>query len=117
MLLGQRFFVAGHPLGPAGLALGSGIAAWLEWSLLRRALRKRLGEVLPPADPLLRMLLAAGVAAAAGWGCGALLPPLHPVAVGALVLAAFVAVYLGTAAALGVPEVKGVTGWFRRPRR
>ncbi|HUG41043.1 MAG TPA: murein biosynthesis integral membrane protein MurJ [Longimicrobiales bacterium] len=115
MLLGRNFEVAGHPLSPAGLALGSGIASWVEWSLLRRALGKRIGDVLPATGPLLRMVLAAAAAGAAGWGAGSLLPPLHPIPAGAVVLGAFVTVYFAVATALGVAEVKGVLGrvWRR----
>jgi hypothetical protein len=28
--------VMGNPIGTAGLAAGAGLAAWLEWTLLRR---------------------------------------------------------------------------------
>lgn len=108
MFVGQRFTVAGHPLSPAGLALGSGIASWVEWTLLRRSLRKRIGEVLPPASPLLRMLLSAGVAAAVAWGTGELLPAMSTLVGGVIVVGVFVAVYFGVAAALGISEVHGV---------
>src|SRR5699024_1185805 len=60
--------VAGQPLGAVGLALGSGLAAWLEWGLLRRSLRRRLGEIGAGRGKIARMFLAAALAAAAGWG-------------------------------------------------
>src|SRR6185437_3085155 len=58
-----------HPLGidprwgVAGLTLSAGIAAWLEYSLLRRAIHQRIGFVDYPATRVLRLWLAAIVAA------------------------------------------------------
>jgi putative peptidoglycan lipid II flippase len=113
MLLFRNFEVAGHPLSPAGLALGSGIASWLEWYLLRRELKRRIGDVLPPVGVLLRMVAAAGVASVAGLAVGRAVPELGGLVEGALVLAAFGVAYFATAAALGLPEVKRTIGRFR----
>jgi putative peptidoglycan lipid II flippase len=49
--------------GVAGLTLSAGIAAWLEYSLLRRAMHQRIGVVDYPASRVLRLWLAAIVAA------------------------------------------------------
>jgi putative peptidoglycan lipid II flippase len=114
MMVGRGYEMGGAPLGAAGLALGSGIAAWLEWTLLNRELRRRIGTVLPPARVLLQMLLAAGVAAAAARGATFLLPPLHPVLTGAIVLSLFGAVYFAVTAALGLPEVGRLLARVRR---
>lgn len=54
--------------GLAGLALASGIAGWVEFALLRRALFARLGRVELPTGRLLRLWLGALAGAAAGWG-------------------------------------------------
>jgi putative peptidoglycan lipid II flippase len=105
MLVGRGFTLGGAPLGAAGLALGSGIAAWLEWSLLRRELRRRIGEILPPMAVLLRMAGAAGVAAVAARATGILLPATHPVLDGTAVLAVFGLSYFAVAGLLGLPEV------------
>jgi putative peptidoglycan lipid II flippase len=48
--------------GIAGLTLSAGIAAWLEYSLLRRAMHQRIGVVDYPASRVLRLWLAAIVA-------------------------------------------------------
>jgi putative peptidoglycan lipid II flippase len=106
MLVGRGFTVAGNSMGVAGLALGSGIAAWLEWYLLRRNLRGRIGDVLPPVVVLAKMLGAAVAAAVVGRGVGMLVPGLHSLVAGALVLGAFGATYFAVAAALGLPEVR-----------
>jgi putative peptidoglycan lipid II flippase len=114
MLLGRGVMVAGHPLSPAGLALGSGLAAWVEWYLLRRELRHRIGRTLPPVGVLARMLVAAGVAAAMALGLAAILPELHPVLRAVVILAGYVATYLAAASALGLPEVSQQWARVRR---
>lgn len=45
--------------GVAGLTLSAGLAAWLEYSLLRRALHQRIGTVDFPAGRVLRLWIAA----------------------------------------------------------
>ncbi len=50
--------------GVAGLTLSAGLAAWLEYSLLRRAMQQRIGVVDYPASRVLR-LWAGAIAAAA----------------------------------------------------
>src|SRR5262249_42364929 len=59
--------VADLPLGPVGLALGAAAGAWLEWALLYRGLRKRIGDVGAGMSQLIRMFGAALVAAGAGY--------------------------------------------------
>jgi len=54
--------------GLAGLTLASGTAGWLEFVLLRRALRRRIGVVQLPPGRLVRLWLGAAAGAAAGWG-------------------------------------------------
>src|SRR5690606_9529699 len=99
--------IGGQPLGAVGLAAGPGIAAWVEWALLRRALRRRLGPVGAGTGPVVRMFVAALAAAAAGWGVRLLLPPLHPILVGVSVVAAYGVVYFAMAALLRLEEIQG----------
>ncbi|MGH9483284.1 MAG: murein biosynthesis integral membrane protein MurJ, partial [Terriglobales bacterium] len=54
--------------GVAGLTASAGIAAWVEYTLLRRGLRSRLGATGVPRGFLLQVLGAAVVAAAAARG-------------------------------------------------
>jgi putative peptidoglycan lipid II flippase len=96
--------VGGQPLGAVGLALGAGIAAWIELLLLRRALVPRIGAVGLSAPLWLRMLAATTAAAAVGWGIRWLLPGLHPILAGVAVLGGFGVTYFGVAHALGVHE-------------
>ena len=80
--------------GLAGLTLASGLAGWVEFVLLRRALRARIGAVALPRGRLVRLWLGAAAGAAAGWGVLRLLGDV-PMPVQAIAsLGAFGLVYL-----------------------
>lgn len=107
--------VAGRQIGVFGLALASGIAAWVEWSLLKRALRRSIGGVGARGPVLARMFAAALAAAAAGWGVKLLLPAdLGSILRGVLVLGTFGLVYFAVSAVLGVEEMRALLGRVRR---
>ena len=89
-------------LGAAGLAMGSSVGAWLEYVLLRVSLGRRVGEHGPGTRPILRMALAAALAAAAGVGFQIALPAAHPIVVALETLVPFGVVYLAVTALLGV---------------
>ncbi len=93
----DRLGVGGLHLGAAGLALGGAGAAWLEYALLRRGLRRRIGRHGPGVMPVLRMGGAAALAAAVGVGIQLILPPAHPLLVALETLVPFGVVYLGMA--------------------
>lgn len=101
-------------LGAVGLALASGIGAWLELLLLRRALAARgAGSVLP----LPEMAKMVGVAAAAALPAALLwwlLPPLPVLAEALLVAGTFGAGYLLLARLSGMEELEAWTGGLRR---
>jgi len=110
--------VAGSALGPVGLALGAAAGAWLEWMLLYRNLRKRIGDVGAGLSHLARMFGAALIAGAAGYGVKVAVGPLHPIIVAVLVLGPFGLIYFGVARALGLSEAKVVMdSVMRRARR
>jgi putative peptidoglycan lipid II flippase len=96
--------VGGQPLGAVGLALGAGLAAWIEVTLLRRALTPRIGSIALPAPHWLRMFGAGMAAAGAGWIVRLLLPELHPIPTAGFVLSAFGVTYFAAAHALGLSE-------------
>lgn len=93
-----------RPLGALGLSLAAGAAAWLEWRLMRRAVSRRVGGAGAGRAFLLRLGLAALVAAAAGRVLDGVLPTMHPIVTAVVVLGAFGALYFGTAHLLGVKE-------------
>ena len=100
--------------GVAGLTLSAGIAGWLEFVLLRRALHKNIG-VVPFAVPrLLKLWLAALVAAAIGYGIKIALPFHAPLLVGPCVLLPYGLVYLALTQWLGISSVGGAWRALRR---
>lgn len=99
--------------GVAGLTASAGVAAWVEFSLLRRGLRSRLGHSGVPRLFLIKIGAAAVAAAAVSRGVFMLLPPWSPLAAAAVVLAAFAAVYLGIAYALRLPELSALQRLLR----
>ena len=124
-------------LGGVGITLASGLAAWVEYTLLRRALARRTGEVGIARSRLVRLWGCALVAGAAGlavkaglaaWrgvdaaaarelGGSFLQPPAtHPWLTAAAVLGIFGGVYLLTALAAGVPEASAVIRRVSRRR-
>jgi len=109
--------VAGVPLGPLGLAAGAAVGAWLEWLLLRRRLRARIGTVGAGAAPLARMFGAAVLAAAAGRGVKLAIGALAPLPAALIVAGVFGVVYLGAAHALGLGEARLLFAAFRRRLR
>jgi putative peptidoglycan lipid II flippase len=114
--LGPGITVLGNPIGVAGLAAGTGLAAWLEWTLLRRALGRRIGDA-SAAGVLLRLIIAALIAAAAARGLLYVLPPLHSIVSLFVVLGPFGMLYFGLASLFGVAEVRTALARFRRFRR
>ena len=106
--------IVGIPLGPVGLALGAAVGAWLEWGLLRRGLRKRIGAVGAGFGNLARMLGAALAAAAAGHGVRLALGDMHSLPAALFVATAYGVVYFGVARALGLTEASAILGSLRR---
>jgi putative peptidoglycan lipid II flippase len=126
-------------LGAAGITVASGVAAWLELALLRRALERRVGRAPGvTAGVMLRLWGAAAAGAAAGllvklalvkthgaapgvaqeWHGDFLPAPAMNVYLGTLlVVAPFGLLYFAITWAMKVPESRAVVGrLLRRPR-
>ncbi len=97
--------IGGLGLGAAGLAAGASLGGWMELSLLRRKLCKRLSGLSLQGRTGLRYLFAAGVAAGVGLVGKALLPTVHPVLQALGTLLPFGVAYLLLTRALGVLPV------------
>jgi putative peptidoglycan lipid II flippase len=89
-------------LGAAGLALAAGLAAWLEYRLLRRAVAREIGQTRIGGGRLRPMILPLVVLAGVAVAVRPLVDPLHPI------LAGFVAVGVAGAAYLAVSRMTGV---------
>lgn len=99
--------------GVAGLTASAGIAGWVEFVLLRRALQRQIGDVSLPAPFLLKLWTAALVAAALSYPCKWLInSAAHPIGSGLLVLPTFVIGYFGCATLFQVPEASSVLNAF-----
>jgi len=103
-----------HRLGAVGLALGASAGAWLEYVLLRGAVRRYGAEARQGGGRLARIILASVVAGAIGLVLRPLVDGLPPVVGGALALTAAGAVYLLVASILGLPEVAPLLARVRR---
>ncbi len=100
--------------GVAGLTASAGIAAWIEFSLLRRGLAHRIGKTGLRPKFLLALWGAAGLGAAAGWGAKIAIGDIHPIVAAFLVLGLFGGIYLACAMLMKIPEIRGVTARLGR---
>ncbi|HEX2219541.1 MAG TPA: hypothetical protein VHG35_12110, partial [Gemmatimonadales bacterium] len=103
-----RALGVGAAWGAAGITLASGLAAGVEYLLLRGALTGRIGPTRLDGGLLARLWTAALAGAVAGWLVRLALPALHPIPAAILVLGAFGGLYLGAAAVLGVPQARRI---------
>jgi putative peptidoglycan lipid II flippase len=90
--------------GVAGLTASAGVSAWVEFTLLRRALNRRIGQTGLPASLVAKLWIAAAVAAAAGWGVKLAIGPHDPVVSAVPILGAYGLVYFGVTYLLRVEE-------------
>ena len=96
-------------LGAVGLTLAGGIAGWVEYTLLRRALSKRIGHVPVELNDLMKLIALAGTAAAAaGWMRSIFIGDTQPLVLALVILPVYGAIYLGGAWLLGVSELAGL---------
>jgi putative peptidoglycan lipid II flippase len=100
--------------GVAGLTLGSSVAAWVEFALLRRSLNRRIGRTDVPLALLAQLSSAALTGALAAWAVKLALGPQHPLLAVALILSPYGIMYVGLTYGWGVPEAKAVVGRVAR---
>lgn len=105
-----------HRWGTAGLTFSAGVAGWLEFVLLRRAMQNRIGAVPSGASRIVRLWLVAVLAAAVGYGIKRVLPFHRPLLVGPCVLIPYAAVYLGVAQWMGIASLGAINRLLRRRR-
>jgi putative peptidoglycan lipid II flippase len=97
-------------LGPAGLTVGSGVAGWIEFTLLRRNLNRRIGSTGVPLGLSARLWSAAMVAAGAGWAVKVGVGLDAPIPDAAVILGVYGLVYFGLTYLLGVEECRRMVG-------
>src|SRR5207249_1905353 len=99
--------------GLAGLPASAGVAGWIEFLLLRHALRSRVGSFSVPVPLLLRLWSIAIVSAALVYPLKFLVVG-HPVIGGLVILPLYGLLYLGGARYLQIPEADVLVGRMRR---
>jgi putative peptidoglycan lipid II flippase len=100
--------------GVAGLTASAGIAGWVEFTLLRRTMNRRIGRTGLAPSLLARLWTGAIAAAAAGWAVKLLVAPRDPILAAALILTPYGAVYLATAWAFRIKEARSLLRRFAR---
>ena len=110
----NRVNPAYKPYAPIGLAGATGVAAWLEWALLRKRLHARLRGVGLGRVILTKLLAVALGAALVARGIAFVLPHMHPIFRAVLVLVPYAAMYLGGVHLLGIPVRIPLVGRFLR---
>jgi putative peptidoglycan lipid II flippase len=94
--------------GVAGLTASAGVAAWLEFALLRRSIARRIGTVEVGVRYLVTLWSCAFLAALPAFGIKVAVGAAHPVVLGVVALSIYGCAYLGLAAAFGIGEVRAV---------
>jgi putative peptidoglycan lipid II flippase len=102
--------------GVAGLTASAGIAGWVEFTLLRRFLNRRIGRTGLPLSYVTKLWVAASAGAAVAWGLKLMLPPLHPLPLAIIVLGGYGVTYFAVTSALGLPEARTLIGRVLRRR-
>jgi putative peptidoglycan lipid II flippase len=103
--------------GVAGLTASAGVAGWVEFTLLRHALNRRIGRTGLPARLVASLWASAGVAAAAAWAIKLALGPHKPQLVGLAVLCPYGAIYLAMTYLLRIEESARALARIARFRR
>ena len=102
--------------GAAGLTASAGFAAWVEFTLLRGGMNKKIGKTEFPASYFARLWLAAVIAAAVSWGIKIELHPHQPQIAAMEILGPYLAVYLGCTMMFGVAQAQGLVKRVLRRR-
>jgi putative peptidoglycan lipid II flippase len=103
--------------GAAGLTASAGAAGWIEFALLRRSLNHKIGRTGLPAPFIIKLWVAALVAAGIGWGIKLALGaihPLHPILTAIAVLIPYGVSYFLLTSMFGLPEANRIVGRFTR---
>jgi putative peptidoglycan lipid II flippase len=91
-------------LGLIGLSASAGIAAWIEFALLRFSMNRWIGTTGLKPSYVARLCGAAAASVCAAFAAKLGLQSLHPLISGVLVLSIFGLAYVGSAATLGIPD-------------
>ncbi len=97
--------------GVAFLSASAGIAGWVEFTLLRRTLNQRIGSTGLSPSILVKLWLAAGLAAGCGFGLKQIAVLWHPITQAVVVLTAYGLIYFAVTALLRVSQALNLWKW------
>lgn len=100
--------------GVAGLTASAGVAAWVEFTLLRRSLNRRIGVTGVPLRSIAVLWAAAALAAIVAFGVKLVAGESHPLRLALIALPVYAALYLATTLLAGVRESREVVDGLRR---
>jgi putative peptidoglycan lipid II flippase len=92
--------------GVAGLTVSAGIASWVEFTMLRRTMNRRIGSTGLPAAYLTKLWIAAIAAAGVAWVVHHFFQHHSAKLAAVVVLSPFGLVYFAATLALGLPEMR-----------
>lgn len=116
-IFGPRLLGIESKWGVAGITIAAGLAGWLEFSLLRHALRKRLGAVDLPGRTRAVLWGAATLAAALAWGARLINADAPMLVRTGLVLGIYGMTYWLVTWKAGIPEAVALRDRVFRSRR
>jgi len=116
-VFGPRWVGIGGKWGVAGITVAAGLAGWLEFALLRRAIVRRLGPVDLQRRTLGVMWGAAALAAALAWGARLLNAEAPMLVRTGLVLGIYGMTYWLVTWKAGIPEAVALRERVFRSRR
>lgn len=100
--------------GVAGLTISAGIASWVEFTLLQRGIRRKVGQVGVPLAFLAQVWLAALIAGAAARGILTIIGHRGPILLAVIVLSVYGILFFGVSTVLKLPEAQSMLGILRR---
>lgn len=103
--------------GAATLTAASGLAGWVEYSLLRFQLNRKIGKTGLASSYAAKVWLSAAIGAALGWAVKINIPAVHPIILAALVLGPFGVAYFAVAYLLKIEQSKTTIDRLLKKRR
>ena len=100
--------------GAAGLTASAGVAGWVEFYLLRRALNVRIGVTGLPPSLVVRLWLSAAIGAAAAWPVRFAVTAWHPLTAAIPILGVYGVTYFAATYVMRVEEFGRMVGRLRR---
>jgi putative peptidoglycan lipid II flippase len=100
--------------GVAGLTISAGIASWVEFMLLQRGIRRRIGQVGVPLAFLAQVWIGALMGAAGARGILIASGHRGPILLAVMVLSVYGILFFGVSTVLKLPEAQAMLGILRR---